>query len=104
MNIEQYQQECLRTANFTGAETEIVCNMVMGVAGEAGEIVDYLKKVSFHGHHFEKDELIEEMGDLLWYVAVLTNYFNIDLEDVMKRNIIKLKERYPNGFDKQKSI
>lgn len=57
MELEKYQRECLRTANFTGTSTEIVCNMCLGIAGESGEIVDYLKKVGFHGHIFEKEKL-----------------------------------------------
>lgn len=104
MELEKYQRECLRTANFTGTSTEIVCNMCLGIAGESGEIVDYLKKVGFHGHIFEKEKLKNELGDLMWYMTVLADYFGINMKDVLSANIEKLKKRYPNGFSEADSI
>lgn len=104
MELEKYQRECLRTANFTGTSTEIVCKMCLGIAGESGEIVDYLKKVGFHGHIFEKEKLKNELGDLMWYMTVLDDYFGTNMKDVLSANIEKLKKRYPNGFSEADSI
>ena len=104
MDLKEYRKECLRTATFTGTSTEIVCNMCLGIAGESGEIIDYLKKVGFHGHIFEKEKLTNEIGDLMWYVTVLADYFGIDMQDVLKANIEKLRIRYPNGFSESDSI
>ena len=104
MELAEYRKQCKRTAKFTGTPTEIVCNMCMGIAGEAGEVVDYLKKVGFHGHEFDKNTLIKELGDLSWYMTVLADYFGINMEDVLSANIEKLKKRYLNGWSEADSI
>lgn len=104
MNFKEYKEECMRTATFDGTATEKVCMLCMGIAGEAGEVIDYLKKVRFHGHNFDANILSNEVGDLMWYITVLLNYFHIDIEDVFAANIKKLKKRYPEGFSFKDSI
>lgn len=104
MEIKEFQNKSRRTAQFTGSEHEKVCNMCMGIAGESGEIIDYLKKVGFHGHSFDKQKLINEIGDLMWYITNLATYFNIDMAEVLTANIEKLKIRYPNGFSCEDSL
>jgi len=66
--------------------------------------VDYIKKIVFHGHKYEQDKLIEELGDLMWYVSALANFYKIDMNEVLNKNIEKLLKRYPNGFTKSDSI
>lgn len=104
MNFNEYQVEVRRTMNFTGTECEIVSNMCMGLAGEAGELVDYVKKVLYHGHEFEREKMLSEAGDVLWYLTALLDKAGISLEDVPEYNKVKLRKRYPNGFDPQRSI
>jgi NTP pyrophosphatase (non-canonical NTP hydrolase) len=70
----------------------------MGLAGEAGETVDYLKKVLFHNKEFSKETLVGELGDVLWYVATLAGAVGLNLDDVATYNVLKLKARYPDGF------
>lgn len=103
MNFNIYQNQVKRTMNFTGTECEIVANMCMGIAGESGEVVDYVKKVLFHGKELDYLKLKEEIGDLMWYIAALCNKANIDLEEIAFLNIEKLQKRYPNGFEKERS-
>jgi NTP pyrophosphatase (non-canonical NTP hydrolase) len=103
MDFNIYQNETKRTMNFTGTETEIVSNMCMGIAGEAGEVVDYIKKVLYHGKELDCQKLSEEIGDLLWYISALCNKANIKMDDIVFQNIIKLQKRYPNGFSKERS-
>jgi NTP pyrophosphatase (non-canonical NTP hydrolase) len=76
----------------------------LGLAGEAGEVVDYLKKVVGHGHKLDKDKLVKELGDVLWYVAEICSAINADMSDVAQQNIDKLKARYPDGFSSERSI
>ena len=76
----------------------------MGLAGEAGEATDHIKKGIFHRHGIDKDKLIKELGDVLWYVAALCEKFDISLEGVMNKNIEKLRERYPDGYKSEDSI
>lgn len=75
-----------------------------GLNGEAGECIDILKKVEFQGHAFDPVKLVDELGDVLWYIAQTATGLNITLEDVAQHNVEKLKKRYPNGFDVERSI
>jgi NTP pyrophosphatase (non-canonical NTP hydrolase) len=76
----------------------------MGIAGEAGEVSDLLKKHVFHGHSVEREDVKKELGDVLWYVSQIATEFNISLEIVAEANIEKLKKRYPKGFREEDSI
>lgn len=76
----------------------------LGLAGEAGEVVDLIKKVVSHGHPLDKDKMVEELGDVLWYLSMLCTLLGVPLEDMAFRNIDKLKRRYPNGFESARSI
>ena len=76
----------------------------MGLNGEAGESIDILKKHLFQGHELNKNDLIEELGDALWYIALCADSLEIDLDEVAASNIKKLKTRYPDGYSDEKSI
>jgi len=76
----------------------------MGLAGESGECVDIVKKVQFQNHILDAEHLIEELGDVLWYIAEAATAIGCDLDYIMEINIEKLKRRYPNGFDSERSI
>jgi NTP pyrophosphatase (non-canonical NTP hydrolase) len=102
MNFYQYQLAAERTAKQIPKEQRYV-NFAMGLAGEAGEVVDYLKKVCFHGHSFDTNKLAEELGDLMWYIATVATTAGLSLDIVAAQNIEKLKKRYPEGFSKDRS-
>lgn len=77
----------------------------LGLAGEAGEVVDILKKVLFHDKELDKDNLVLELGDVMWYVQHLCNTISVSLEDVIEANIKKLSARYPDKvFDAAQSV
>lgn len=78
-------------------------NGALGLTGESGEVSDMIKKHIFHGHDLDRDELIKELGDVCWYVALLCNAIGVSLDEVMTRNIDKLRERYPEGFSESAS-
>ena len=103
MNPNEYQKAAMRTVSSL-AQHELMLNGIMGLNGEAGEIADYYKKSRFQGHELNREHLAEELGDLLWYVATFAEGIGYKLEDVMKMNIEKLKKRYPNGFEVERSI
>ena len=104
MDFEKYIEECKRTYNWQGLPDIEVCMLCMGLAGETGEVIDYLKKVGFQDHTLDIEKLKSEMGDMMWYFAMLCHFFKIKFEDILNCNIEKLRKRYPNGFDKEKSI
>jgi NTP pyrophosphatase (non-canonical NTP hydrolase) len=103
---DDYQRQALRTARspLHLTEREVLSNWTLGIAGEAGEFADRVKKVLFHGGpRFEIDaatrhQLAAELGDLLWYVAVLADALGLRLGDVAAGNVAKLAARYPQGF------
>lgn len=99
MNAYDYQKAAMRTASKYPNLTEAA----MGISGEAGEVVDIIKKHIFHEHELDTVALKKELGDLLWYIALTCEVTQIDLDDVMEENIEKLKKRYPDGFDPERS-
>jgi len=99
-----YREEVLKTVNVKLNQLELLINATLGLAGEAGEVSDVVKKYIFHKHVLNKDELIKELGDCLWYIEVISHILEISTEEVKKRNIEKLRKRYPNGFTEEASI
>lgn len=70
----------------------------LGLAGEAGEVADFIKKVYGHGKAFDKEALKKELGDVLWYLSNLADAYGLTLAEVAQANVDKLRARYPNGF------
>lgn len=103
MNADDYQLAAARTlidapdAEYTGSEIMLVWNAI-GLAGEAGEVADDVKKAVFHRAGVDRDVLKKELGDVLWYVAALCTKLDVSMSEVMERNIAKLKLRYPDGY------
>lgn len=106
MNMTDYQALAARTINPEQPDKEKLINFVFGLAGESGETIDLLKKIIFHGHDLEtnRDKLALELGDCLWYITGIATAAGINLDDIAKRNIEKLKARYPDGFSEERSI
>ena len=71
----------------------------LGLSGEVGEFNDTMKKIIFHEAAFDEEHLKKELGDICWYVAMMCEAFGWNLDDIMKMNIKKLRDRYPDGFD-----
>lgn len=103
MNFDKYQREARRTVNEGLHRHGQIANLSMGLAGEAGELIDALKKTIFHGHELDRAAAAEEIGDLLWYVAGLASVLDLSLGEIAEGNIGKLRERYPAGFDEERS-
>lgn len=73
--------------------------MALGLAGEAGEVADEVKKYLFHGKPLDRDHLVKEIGDVLWYVDRLLIWLGASMSDAMAANVRKLANRYPDGWD-----
>ena len=104
MTINEYQQLALRTLNRDLPRDEVLLNAAMGLCGESGEAIDLLKKHRMHGHAFDREKFAKELGDIAWYLAEAAYAIDMDLETIFQMNIDKLKQRYPEGFDAQRSI
>lgn len=104
MEANQYQRLALVTAAPPGDSQSLhLAILGLGIAGEAGEVADLLKKVIGHGHSLDPEWLAKELGDVLWYVATIAAQVGLPLSTVMERNIEKLAKRYPGGFSEEKS-
>ena len=104
MQINEYQALALRTMNPDISKKDMLINSMMGLCGESGEAIDIVKKHLFHGHALDREKLIKELGDIAWYLAEAAQALDVPLEEVLEKNIEKLKKRYPEGFDTERSI
>ena len=104
MDFKEYQEKAGRTRNVRIGEHAEAINYGLGMVCEAGEVGDLLKKWAFHNHEFDRDEVIKEIGDTMWYMANLCTIFDISMEEVAQKNIDKLQKRYPQGFSADDSI
>jgi NTP pyrophosphatase (non-canonical NTP hydrolase) len=103
MTLNDYQKAAQRTSNtvtFTGKME----NGLYGLAGEVGELHDHYKKHLFQMHDLDKEHLKRELGDVLWYVAEMACGLECTLAEIAQINIDKLKARYPDGFEADKSL
>ena len=101
MFIEKYQIESTRTMKF---DDDVVLHCCMGMAGETGEVIDLIKKSVFYKKELDKDKVLEELGDVMFYIVNLATSLNISMSDVLQHNIDKLKKRYPHGFSEEDAI
>jgi NTP pyrophosphatase (non-canonical NTP hydrolase) len=104
LSMNQYQELAARTAGAgkEGERRQIIA--ALGLAGEAGEFANLVKKMTAHGHPITADELADELGDVLWYLAEAVTACGLKLNDVAQMNVEKLKSRYPEGFSQERSI
>lgn len=77
---------------------------LLGLQTELGELVDGFKRHIFYGTQLDPTNLDEEVGDLLWYLAILLDEHGISFERCMERNIAKLKARYPQKFNSESAV
>jgi NTP pyrophosphatase (non-canonical NTP hydrolase) len=109
MSIEDYQKKAARTLidapgfEISSRDIMTIWN-ALGLAGEAGEVADHVKKGIFHQHGIDIERLKKEIGDTQWYLAALCTTLGIDLSEIMQANIDKLLIRYPDGFSSSDSI
>ena len=102
VSLCRYQEESSRTLP-TEQTKESRLTSAVGLCGEAGEVADYIKKIEAHGHDLSGNKMVEEIGDVLWYLAAVCTYYNLSLNDAAVLNIKKLRARYPNGYSHKAS-
>ena len=104
MTPNEYQKLAMTTLNPALSKEQVLVNGVMGLCGEAGEAIDLVKKHLHQGHDLDKEALVKELGDIAWYLAETATALDIPLEEVLQRNIEKLRRRYPEGFSTEHSV
>ena len=104
MNLKEYQAKASRTIDRDRCLRENLKEFALALCEEAGESASPLKKHLFHGHELNKEKLKEELGDVLWHMAAIAELNDMTLDEIAEFNIEKLENRYPEGFDKERSI
>jgi len=103
MDLKDYQKLCKKTAKKFSSKDLEIATWGLGISGEAGDIASCIKKYYAHQNKEVRDGIKENIGDMLWYTAMICNYFNWPLEEILEANYQKLKERYPTGFSIKKA-
>ena len=106
MKLNEYQESAAqfelmkRSAELLASDPAYVAK-ILGLVGEAGEVAEKYKKIIRDKEGklstADKAEITKELGDVLWYVAVLAGYLDVTLESVAKQNIAKLESRKNRG-------
>ena len=104
MELNEYQRLALCTAGHRENVQHVLTYTALGLAGESGEVADIIKKAFYHAHPLDKATVSKELGDVLWYLAVMADGLGISLEQIAAENIEKLRKRYPDGFSEDRSL
>lgn len=85
MTANEYQREAMRTLNPALSQQDILVNGVMGLCGEAGKVINIVKKHLAQGHPLDREALIRELGDVAWYLAETATALDLDLDAVLSK-------------------
>jgi len=101
-SLKEYQKWCRKTAKkFNDPEKEIM-TWGLGIAGEAGDVAGCVKKTFAHAND-QRTGIRENIGDTIWYAAMIANFFGWDLEKILAENMKKISQRYPKGFTEKRA-
>lgn len=105
MGIKMNSKEYVKLSRRTDSPDlhSVPVKLLHGAIGcniEAGELLDTIKKSLFYGNKIDKINIIEELGDITWYMSLIIDELDVTWEEVWEKNIAKLKERYPQKFTK----
>jgi NTP pyrophosphatase (non-canonical NTP hydrolase) len=98
MNLNQYQELARRTAKVYPTLNENLVHAALGITSEAGELATTVKATAIYSKPLDTTNVIEEVGDSLWYLALMCTSLGVPLEEVATANIAKLKARYPDKY------
>lgn len=98
MTLDEYQRAALRTLNPALSSDERLLDAAAGLAEEAGEVLGLVRKRVFQKRATPVERLTEELGDVLWCLAITAETLGISLDAVALANVEKLERRHPQGF------
>jgi len=98
MTLDDYQRAALRTLNPSLDARDRLLDATAGLAEEAAEVLGLVRKKVFQQREPGDDRLVEELGDVLWCLAVTADCLGVPLSVVAERNQAKLAKRHPSGF------
>jgi len=95
---EQYAKFVDRLFVNRSRDIEGLLHAAIGISGEGGELIDTVKKSWVYAKPLDRQNLLEEIGDLLFYTQAMCNLIGIDFKTAIDHNCAKLLRRYPNGY------
>lgn len=98
MLLDDYQRAALRTINPELSDRDRLLDAGAGLAEEAAEVLGLIRKRVFQRRDVDEKQLVEELGDALWCLAVASSALGLTLSNVAAANLAKLADRHPNGF------
>jgi NTP pyrophosphatase (non-canonical NTP hydrolase) len=108
MDIKTYLTESEKTLSekffATDTKNQKLLHAVIGLSTESGELLDQMKKVVYYGKELDRVNIKEELGDLMWYMAILMRELDLDMDDVLEVNINKLRTRYGEKFNSEGAL
>ena len=111
--MNDYKQKAMRTMVNDGGPLSRILQVpelidlnhaALGLCTESAELADVIKKAIYYGKNIDKPNLLEEIGDILWYACIVLDYLDKDFSDAMRVNISKLEKRYPDAFTEEDAI
>ncbi|MEM7036623.1 MAG: nucleoside triphosphate pyrophosphohydrolase family protein [Bacteroidota bacterium] len=103
MDIEAYKSAAERTLIDKGHDMNLL-HAAMGIGTEAGELLDAFKRKIFYGKELDVVNVKEEVGDLMWYIAILLRELDLDFHEILQLNIDKLRARFPDKFTEANAL
>ena len=104
MTMNEYQALAHRTSRPDLSPEAHLMNGILGLIGEVGECADLIKKHTYQDGRDIRTALFDELGDVLWYIHEIASAEGWNLEDIAEYNVAKLRRRYPQGFDPERSL
>lgn len=98
MNLDDYQQAALRTLNPSLDQRDRLLDASIGLAEESAELLGLVRKRVFQNRDIDPAKLTEELGDVLWCLAVTADALGLSLSKIAEANQVKLAQRHPEGF------
>lgn len=95
---QDYSEFVAALAKPMGSPKNDLMHMAIGICGEAGELADAIKKHWAYGKELDSTNVIEELGDLLFYIQGMANLIGVNIEVIRQLNVNKLAKRYPTGY------
>lgn len=96
--LKKFQEHCQKHCR-KDIDKEVIGILTwgLGISGEAGDVASCIKKTFMHDND-QRAGIRENLGDVMWYIAMICNHFDWNMEEILKENMEKLDKRYPNGF------
>lgn len=104
MTLEEYRVDCKRTLPKNLYRGEQLLQGLIGATTETAEALDIHKKTMWHDHPHDREYLLSELGDAMFYITIAADALDSSIEEIMEMNVEKRLKRYPRGFESSRSI